>query len=125
MDDFMENLPSMPVVLMTHDVNHRDWTRFTEDLADAWLCRLSLPNQGGRPPKRSTTAINLVELWNWWFFLACDVELTIYNGRERKNGEYAGIIDIPPPQTLISGSAIPLLAQPGGDPKPSKRLRGR
>ena len=101
MDDFMENLPSMPVVLMTHDVNHRDWTRFTEDLADAWLCRLSLPNQGGRPPKRSTTAINLVELWNWWSFLACDVELTIYNDRERKNGEYAGIIDIPPPDLDI------------------------
>ena len=93
MDDLMENLPRMPAVLMTHDVYHQDWIRFIQDLTDAWLGRLPLPNQGGRPPKRSTTAIDLVELWNESFFLARGVELIIYKGRERKNGKYAGRVD--------------------------------
>ncbi|KAI0080703.1 hypothetical protein K474DRAFT_1657513, partial [Panus rudis PR-1116 ss-1] len=28
MDDFFENIPRMPLVLVTHDVYHEDWIRF-------------------------------------------------------------------------------------------------
>ena len=94
MDDLMESQPRMPAVLMTHDVHHQDWIRFIQDLTDVWLGRLPLPSQGGRRPKRSTAAIDLVEIWNEWFFHARRTELIIYKGRERKNGKHAGRVDM-------------------------------
>ena len=109
MDDLMENIPRMPAVLTTHDVYHQDWIRFMQDLSDAWLGRLPIPEsakQDGRPPKRSIMAIDLVELWNNSFFLPRGTELIIYKGRERKNGKYAGRIDTELPGFDIAAEDI-------------------
>ena len=96
MDDLMESMPRMPVVLGPHDVYHPDWIRFMQDLTNAWLGRLPVPEsakQDGRPPKRSIVATDLVELWNASFFIPRGVELIVYKGRERRNGKYAGSVD--------------------------------
>lgn len=95
-DDLMQSMPRMPAVLTTHDVYHQDWIRFMQDLTNAWLGRLPIPEaakQDGRAPKRSVVATDLVELWNTSFFIPRGVELIIYKGRERRNGKYAGRID--------------------------------
>lgn len=92
----METMPRMPAVLTTHDVYHEDWIRFMQDLTNAWLGRLPIPEaakQAGRAPKRSTVASDLVELWNTSFFIPRGVELIVYKGRERRNGQYAGRLD--------------------------------
>lgn len=94
MDDLIEGFPKMPAVLTTHDVYHEDWIEFIQDLTKAWLGMLPSPTQEARLPKRSTAAIGLVEHWNTSFFHARGVELLIYKGRERKNGEHAGRIDM-------------------------------
>jgi hypothetical protein len=97
MDDLTETMPRMPAVLTTHDVYHEDWIRFIQDLTNAWLGRLPIPEsakQDGRGPKRSVVATDLVELWNTSFFIPRGVELIIYKGRERRNGKYAGRLDM-------------------------------
>ena len=96
MDDLTESMPRMPAVLTTHDVYHEDWIRFMQDLANAWLGRLPIPEsakQDGRAPKRSVIATDLVELWNSSFFIPRGVEFLVYKGRERRNGKYAGRVD--------------------------------
>lgn len=96
-DDLTETMPRMPAVLTTHDVYHEDWIRFMQDLTNAWLGRLPIPEsakQDGRAPKRVVVATDLVELWNASFFVPRGVEIIIYKGRERRNGKYAGRLDM-------------------------------
>lgn len=96
-DDLTETMPRMPAVLTTHDVYHEDWIRFMQDLTNAWLGRLPIPEsakQDGRAPKRVVVATDLVELWNASFFVPRGVEIIIYKGRERRNGRYAGRLDM-------------------------------
>ena len=116
MDDFMSNggLPRIPPVLMTHDVMAEDWVRLMnvsntyrilffnrlaqyslfnfQDLALAWEERLPLPpaQAGHRPPKRTVLVSDLLELWNDAFFHPRSIELTLYKGRERYSGRFAG-----------------------------------
>ena len=101
LDQLEKNIPRMPAVLTTHDVYHEDWIRFIQDLTNAWIGRLPIPEsakQDGRPPKRSVVATDLVELWNTSFFIPRGVEIIIYKGRERRNGKYAGRVD-----TMLQG----------------------
>ena len=96
LDLLVENMPRMPAVLTTHDVYHQDWIRFVQDLTNAWIGRLPIPEsakQDGRPPKRSVVATDLVELWNTSFFIPRGVEAIVYKGRERRNGRNAGRVD--------------------------------
>ena len=96
LDDLEKSMPRMPAVLTTHDVYHEDWIRFMQDLTNAWIGRLPIPEsakQDGRPPKRSVVATDLVELWNSSFFIPRGVEVIVYKGRERRNGKYAGRVD--------------------------------
>ena len=48
----------------------------------------------GRPPKRSTLAADVVDLWNTSFFRVRGVEMVLYKGRERRSGRYAGTVDV-------------------------------
>ena len=96
LDDLEKSMPRMPAVLTTHDVYHEDWIRFMQDLTNAWIGRLPIPEsakQDGRPPKRSVVATDLVELWNTSFFIPRGIEVIIYKGRERRNGKYVGRVD--------------------------------
>ena len=47
----------------------------------------------GRPPKRSTLAAELIEVWNYNFLRPRGVEAVLYKGRERRTGRYAGTVD--------------------------------
>ena len=108
-DDLTETVPRMPAVLTTHDVYHEDWIRFIQDLTNAWLGRLPIPEsakQDGRAPKRSVVATDLVELWNTSFFIPRGVELIIYKGRERRNGKYAGRVDMDLPGFNLTADDI-------------------
>ncbi|KAI0309654.1 hypothetical protein OF83DRAFT_1179372 [Amylostereum chailletii] len=89
MEDFYDNLPPMPLVLVPHDVYHPDWIRFMEDLALAWAGKL--PANGAS--RRSQMAAELVEVWNNAFFQQRGVEAVLYKGRERRSGPAAGTID--------------------------------
>ena len=104
LDELEKNMPRMPAVLTTHDVYHEDWIRFMQDLTNAWMGRLPIPEsakQDGRPPKRTVVATDLVELWNASFFTPRGVELVVYKGRERRSGKHAGEFD-----TKLSGFDI-------------------
>ncbi|KAI0254349.1 hypothetical protein BJV78DRAFT_71161 [Lactifluus subvellereus] len=92
MDDFYDNMPKMPMVLVPHDVYHEDWIRFIQDLALAWAGKLptSDPNRSSRP---SVVAAELVDLWNNSFFAPRGVEVILYKGHERRSGQYSGQID--------------------------------
>ena len=48
----------------------------------------------GRPPKRSTLAADVIDLWNASFFRMRGVEVILYKGRERRSGRYAGTVDM-------------------------------
>jgi hypothetical protein len=69
--------------------------KLIQDLTLSWAGKLPLPDlaRGGRVPKRSTLAADLVDLWNSSFFLARGVEVVLYKGRERRSGPNAGLID--------------------------------
>ena len=109
-DDLVaQSMPRMPAVLTTHDVYHEDWIRFMQDLNNAWLGRLPIPEsakQDGRPPKRSVVATDLVELWNTSFFIPRGVELIVYKGRERRNGKHAGRVDMDLPGFNLTADDI-------------------
>ncbi|EKM59471.1 uncharacterized protein PHACADRAFT_249989 [Phanerochaete carnosa HHB-10118-sp] len=96
MDDFYENIPRMPLVLVPHDVYHEDWIRLMTDLSLAWAGKLPVPAYAtdGRPPKRTTLTSDLIDLWNTSFFLKRGVELVLYKGRERRSGRLAGTVDV-------------------------------
>ncbi|KAI0347468.1 hypothetical protein BDW22DRAFT_531556 [Trametopsis cervina] len=94
MDDFYENIPRMPLVLVPHDVHHEDWIRLMTDLSLAWSGKLPVPDRDGRPPKRTALTSDLVELWNTSFFLRRGVEVVLYKGRERRSGRNIGAVDV-------------------------------
>lgn len=85
----------MPTVLSTHDVYQEDWKRCMQDLGRSWIGQLPVAGFGkdGQPPRRSTLAADLIELWNASFFLTRGVELVLYKGKERRTGPQAGQID--------------------------------
>ena len=62
----------------------------------AWSGRLPVPeySQDGRPPKRSTLAADLIDLWNASFFGRRGVEVVLYKGRERRSGRGIGTVDL-------------------------------
>jgi len=96
MDDFFENIPRMPLVLVPHDVYHEDWIRFMTDLSLAWAGKLPVPAYAtdGRPPKRTALTSDLIDLWNTSFFFKRGVEIVLYKGRERRSGRLAGTVDV-------------------------------
>lgn len=89
MDDFYNNIPRMPMVLVPHDVYHEDWIRLCQDLALAWGGKLptSDPNRSSRP---SVVAAELVDLWNNSFFASRGVEVVLFKGHERRSGQGFG-----------------------------------
>ncbi|KAG1874726.1 hypothetical protein DFJ58DRAFT_322410 [Suillus subalutaceus] len=94
MDQFYNQIPSMPVVLDTYDVRHQDWSIFMNNLALAWMGKLPLPEFAkDRPPSRSSIVADLINLWNNSFFLPRRVEIVLYKGRERRSGPRAGTVD--------------------------------
>ncbi|CDO73981.1 hypothetical protein BN946_scf185043.g30 [Trametes cinnabarina] len=94
MDELLEAIPRMPAVLVPHDVYHEDWIRLMQDLAMAWAGTLPVPQYDGRPPKRSTLAADVIDLWNASFFKPRGVEMVLYKGRERRSGRLAGTVDM-------------------------------
>lgn len=115
MEEIYERAPKMPMVLTTHDIYPDDWKRcmqvrvssslhfllfddlerLFQDLGRSWTGQLPVPGTGKdrQPPRRSTLAADLVELWNTSFFLPRGVELILYKGNERRTGPQAGQIE--------------------------------
>lgn len=62
----------------------------------AWAGTMPVPQYSpdGRPPKRSTLAADMVDLWNASFFLPRGVEMILYKGREGRSGRHAGKVDM-------------------------------
>lgn len=92
LEDLYDQVPRMPSVLVPHDVYHEDWVRMMQDLTLLWSGSLPLPsayNERG-PPRRSTVAAEMIELWNSSFFLRRGVEVVLYKGRECRTGPGAG-----------------------------------
>lgn len=89
MDDFYENMPRMPKVLVPHDVYHEDWIRFIQDLALSWAGKLPSndPNRASRP---SQVTAELIDLWNNSFFAQRGVEVVLFKGHERRSGPWIG-----------------------------------
>ncbi|KAI0269190.1 hypothetical protein BC834DRAFT_616728 [Gloeopeniophorella convolvens] len=92
MDDFFENMPRMPMVLVPHDVYHEDWIRFIQDLAMAWSGKLPTSDQS-RASRPSTITAELVDLWNNSFFVQRGVEVVLFKGRERRSGPAFGQVE--------------------------------
>ena len=115
MDDFYENMPRMPKVLVPHDVYHEDWIRFisvsflvpsakeffgyrsltkllVKDLALSWAGKLPAtdPNRASRP---SLVAADLIELWNNSFFAQRGAEVVLFKGHERRSGPWTGQVE--------------------------------
>jgi len=92
MDDFYENMPRMPKVLVPHDVYHEDWIRFIQDLALSWASKLPTtdPSRASRP---SLVAADLIELWNNSFFAQRGVEVVLFKGHERRSGPWTGQVE--------------------------------
>ncbi|KAG1885326.1 uncharacterized protein F5891DRAFT_1087339 [Suillus fuscotomentosus] len=94
MDQFSNQIPSMPSVLDTHDVYHQDWGAFMNSIFLAWMGKLPLPKfAGGCSPSRDSAVVDLINLWNNSFFGPRRVEVVLYKGRERWSGPYAGTVD--------------------------------
>ncbi|KAI9466807.1 hypothetical protein BJY52DRAFT_1234481 [Lactarius psammicola] len=92
MDDFYDNIPRMPMVLVPHDVYHEDWIRLCQDLALAWGGKLPTADQN-RSSRPSVVAAELVELWNNSFFASRGVEVVLFKGHERRSGQGIGQIE--------------------------------
>jgi hypothetical protein len=69
-----------------------------QDISRAWAGNLPVRDlsRSGRPPKRSTLARDLIDLWNVNFFLRRGVEVVLYKGRERRSGPKMGVVDLRP-----------------------------
>ncbi|THH12911.1 hypothetical protein EW146_g7248 [Bondarzewia mesenterica] len=92
MDNFFDDMPRMPLVLVPHDVYHEDWIRFMQDLAMAWAGRLPTADPSRRSQKRSSVTAELVDLWDASFFQQRGVEVILFKGHERRSGPSAGTI---------------------------------
>jgi hypothetical protein len=94
MDQFYSQIPSMPLVLDTHDVQHQDWSLFIESLSLAWKGKLPLPEfVKGVLHSRSSIVAMFINQWNNSFFIPRRVEVVLYKGRERRSGPLAGTED--------------------------------
>ena len=62
----------------------------------AWAGTMPVPQYSpdGRPPKRSTLAADVIDLWHASFFRTRGVEMILYKGRERRSGRLAGTVDM-------------------------------
>lgn len=107
MDEFFDHIPRMPLALKPHDVHNEDWFRLMEDLSLSWAGKLPVQSLGrdGRPPKPSTLAAELIDLWNTSFFLARGIEVVLYKGRERRSGSQIGKVDLNMPSYDDSDSS--------------------
>ena len=67
-----------------------------QDLSLSWAGKLPVQSLGrdGRPPKPSTLAAELIDLWNASFFSARGIEVVLYKGRERRSGSQIGKVDL-------------------------------
>ncbi|KAG0702350.1 hypothetical protein DFH29DRAFT_999448 [Suillus ampliporus] len=124
MDQFYTQIPSMPLVLDTHDICHKDWNIFVNDLALAWTGKMPLPEFAtGLPPKRSSLVADLINLWNDSFFRTRRVEIILYKGRERRSGLLAGTVDeLPLPESKRAKGAS---GSPVAVPRPPATIRDR
>ncbi|KAG2119036.1 uncharacterized protein F5147DRAFT_195540 [Suillus discolor] len=94
LDQFFNQIPSMPSVLDTHDVYHQDWSAFMNNISLAWMGKLPLPKfAGGCSPSRNSAVLELINSWNNSFFGPRRVEVVLYRGRERCSGPYTGAVD--------------------------------
>ena len=115
MDDFFENLPRMPKVLVPHDVYHEDWIRFMQviplvsfstqtflavqlltislkDVALSWAGKLPTNDQN-RSSRPSQVTAELIGLWNNSFFAQRGVEIVLFKGHERRSGPWTGQVE--------------------------------
>ncbi|KAF9458426.1 hypothetical protein BDZ94DRAFT_1325533 [Collybia nuda] len=90
MEYFWDSIPRMPVVLVDHDVFESDWRRLMQDLALAWAGKLPTI---GTPQLRSELVKDLVDTWNSLFFFKRGVELVLYQGKRRRSGPHAGLLE--------------------------------
>lgn len=91
MDQFYSQIPSMPLVLNTHDVHYQDWSTFMDSLALVWKEKFPLPEfVKTRPQSRISNTAYLIDHWNNSFFLPRRVSVVLYYGRERRSGRRAG-----------------------------------
>jgi len=67
-----------------------------QDLSLSWAGKLPVQSLGrdGRPPKPSTLAAELIDLWNASFFFARGIEVVLYKGHERRSGSQIGKVDL-------------------------------
>ncbi|KJA24578.1 hypothetical protein HYPSUDRAFT_200456 [Hypholoma sublateritium FD-334 SS-4] len=94
MEDLYDTkLPKMPGVLSSHDIYQEDWKRCMQDLGRSWTGQLPVAFGMEGQPRRSTLAVDLINLWNNSFFFNRGVELMLYRGRERRTGPQTGYID--------------------------------
>ncbi|TFK74398.1 hypothetical protein BDN72DRAFT_51972 [Pluteus cervinus] len=95
MEEILQAAPRMPGILLSHDVQEDDWSRFTHDLYLAWGGRLPVPeySRSGQAPKNSKVSADLVDLWNGSFFANRGLEVVLYRGREIRTGPRAGQTD--------------------------------
>ncbi|KAI0307365.1 hypothetical protein B0F90DRAFT_1923083 [Multifurca ochricompacta] len=92
MDDFYDNMPRMPMVLVPHDVYHEDWIRFIQDLAMAWAGKLPT-SEPSRSSRSSAVTAELIDLWNNSFFASRGVEVVLFKGHERRSGQGYGQVE--------------------------------
>ncbi|KAI0303193.1 hypothetical protein BC826DRAFT_965764 [Russula brevipes] len=92
MDDFYDNMPRMPKMLVPHDCYHEDWIRFIQDLAMAWAGKLPTAD-ASRSSRSSVVTAELIDLWNSSFFTPRGVEVVLFKGHERRSGPYAGQVE--------------------------------
>jgi hypothetical protein len=63
---------------------------FNQDLARSWTGQLPVAiGPGGRPPKKSKLAQDLIELWNTSYYAARGVELVLFKGQQRRTKSQA------------------------------------
>lgn len=63
---------------------------FNQDLARSWTGRLPVAIEpGGRHPKKSKLAQDLIELWNTSFYAPRGVELVLFRGQQRRTKSQA------------------------------------
>jgi len=90
LDNIGVEMPRLPAVLVTRDVDHHDWIKFMTDLTSIWFNNSFAYSGGGRPPRKSTLAASLIDSWNSAFFLERRIELVLVKGKTRFSGPGAG-----------------------------------
>ncbi|PPR02450.1 hypothetical protein CVT24_001999 [Panaeolus cyanescens] len=87
-------LSKLPPQLINHDVHPEDWNRFIVDLGRSWTGQLPVSvGRDGKPPKASTLASDLIDLWNVSYFFPRAIEMVVFKGCERRTGPKAGTFE--------------------------------